>query len=223
MHQLYGYLRVSSSGQVEGDSLETQARQIQAYAASKGLTVPSENIFIEAGVSGGIDFTDRPEGARLLATVKSGDTIIFTKLDRAFRNVRNAFNTLHDLKAVGVNVHFLDLGGEVTGNGVGAIVFAVMSAFASFERERIATRIREVKQVQKSQGKYVGGRRPFGYQIVDGRKRVQDAEQVLINEMKSLRGAGRSYRSIASWLSSTAGVQMTPMGVRWVLMREVSA
>lgn len=220
MKQVYGYLRVSSTQQIEGDSLETQAKQIQAYATSKGWDVPVENIFVEAGVSGSIDFTDRPEGSRLLSLVKSGDTIIFTKLDRAFRNVRNAFNTLHDLKEIGVNVHFLDLGGEVTGNGVGAIVFAVMSAFASFERERIATRIREVKQMQKAAGKFVGGRRAFGHNIIDGRKQANDEEQEVIATMKSLRAAGQSYRSISAWLASNASVQLTAMGVRCVLMRE---
>lgn len=223
MVAIYGYSRVSSIMQVEGESLDTQRRQIQAYAQSKNWSVPDENIYIEAGVSGSIDFNERPEGARLLSMVRCGDTIIFTKLDRAFRNVRNAFNTLHDLKQIGVNVHFLDLGGEVTGNGVGAIVFAVMSAFASFERERIATRIREVKQVQKAQGKFVGGRRAFGYEIVDGRKQAREDEQAIISSMKSLRSAGKSYRHIASWLASDAGVQMTPMGVRWVLVQDVAA
>ncbi len=108
----------------------------------------------------------------------------------------------------------------MTGNGIGAIVFAVMSAFASFERERIATRIREVKQMQKAQGKFVGGRRAFGYQIVDGRKQEREDEQRIISEMKLLRSAGNSYRSIASWLASNADVQMTPMGVRWVLQQD---
>ena len=220
MSQIYGYLRVSSIMQVEGDSLDTQAKQITAYAASKNWNVPTENIYIEAGVSGSIDFNERPEGKRLISALKSGDTIIFTKLDRAFRNVRNAFNTLHELKQIGVNVHFLDLGGEVTGNGIGAIVFAVMSAFSAFEKDRIATRIREVKQMQKAQGKFVGGRRAFGYQIVDGRKQEREDEQRIISEMKLLRSAGNSYRSIASWLASNADVQMTPMGVRWVLQQD---
>jgi hypothetical protein len=62
MSQIYGYLRVSSIMQVEGDSLDTQARQITAYAASKNWNVPTENIYVEAGVSGSIDFNERPEG-----------------------------------------------------------------------------------------------------------------------------------------------------------------
>ena len=58
----------------------------------------------------------------------------------------------------------------MTGNGVGAIVFTILSAFATFERERIATRIREVEQMQKAQGKFTGGLRAFGYDVIDGLK-----------------------------------------------------
>jgi putative DNA-invertase from lambdoid prophage Rac len=56
--QVDGYQRVSSTQQVEGNSQETQGKQIQAYTASKGWAVPDENIFVEAGISGGIDFCD---------------------------------------------------------------------------------------------------------------------------------------------------------------------
>lgn len=219
MGRVYGYQRVSSIQQVEGNSLETQGKQIQAYAASKGWGVPDENIFVEAGISGSIDFKDRPEGARLLQAVQSGDTIIFTKLDRAFRNVRNAFNTLHDLREQGVSVHFLDLGGEVTGNGVGAIIFAVLSSFAAFERERIATRIREVKQMQRAQGKFCGGRRAFGYAIIDGVKVPNDDEQQVIQHMRAMKCSGASLRDIQAWLSATQGRTFSRMGVRDILGR----
>ena len=40
---------------------------------------------------------------------------------------------------------------------IGAIIFTILTAFATFEKERIATRIREVKQIKKSQGKFTGG------------------------------------------------------------------
>ncbi len=221
MAQVYGYQRVSSIQQVEGNSLETQGKQIQAYAASKGWDVPDECIFVEAGASGSIDFKDRPEGARLLQTVRSGDTIIFTKLDRAFRNVRNAFNTLHDLREQGVSVHFLDLGGEVTGNGVGAIIFAVLSSLAAFERERIATRIREVKQMQRAQGKFCGGRHAFGYAIVDGIKEPKEDEQQVIQHMWQMKESGSSLRDIQSWLSTTQGHTFSRVGVREILHRAV--
>ena len=215
---IYGYVRVSTVTQArEGESLEAQRRQVTSYASSKGLELPPENVFVEAGVSGGIEFQERPEGAKLLAQMVAGDMVIFPKLDRAFRNTRNALNVLHELKGRGISVHFIDLGGDVTGNGVGAIVFTILSAFATFERERIATRIREVKQLKKAQGKFTGGRRAFGYDVIDGVKVTREDEQAVIREMVKMREAGAGYRDIADWMASTQERKMTFMGVKRTL------
>ena len=217
---IYGYARVSTVTQVkEGESLETQKLQIQSYAISKGLELDAANIFVEAGVSGGIEFANRPEGSKLTQLVTTGDIIIFPKLDRAFRNTRNALNVLHDMKERKVSIHFIDLGGDVTGNGIGAIVFTILSAFATFERERIATRIREVKQVQKAQGKFTGGRRPFGFEVIDGVKVVKPEEQKVISRMKQLRTRGKSYGYIASWIKKSMDVNFTSMGIKSILNR----
>ncbi len=216
---VYGYVRVSTLVQAkEGESLEAQRRQVVSYAESKGLELGINNVFVEAGISGGSEFQDRPEGSKLFQALTAGDMVIFPKLDRAFRNTRNALNVLHELKARGVSVHFIDLGGDVTGNGVGAIVFTILSAFATFERERIAARIREVKQLKKVQGKFTGGRRAFGYNIINGVKVPREDEQAVIDEMLKMRERGVGYRDIADWMSRTQERKMTFMGVRRVLL-----
>jgi putative DNA-invertase from lambdoid prophage Rac len=215
---VYGYVRVSTVTQArEGESLEAQRRQVTSYAASKGLELPESNVFVEAGVSGSTEFQDRPEGAKLFQTIQAGDLVIFPKLDRAFRNTRNALNVLHELKGRGVSVHFIDLGGDVTGNGVGAIVFTILSAFATFERERIAARIREVKQLRKAQGKFTGGRRAFGYDVIDGVKVPREDEQAVIRQMRAMREAGAGYREIAEWMKNTHERGLSFMGVKRVL------
>lgn len=216
---VYGYARVSTLTQArEGESLEAQKRQILSYAISKGLELLDENIFVEAGVSGGIEFGNRPEGSKLNTLVEAGDLIIFPKLDRAFRNTRNALNVLHEMKERKVHVHFIDLGGDVTGNGIGAIIFTILSAFATFEKERIATRIREVKQIKKSQGKFTGGKAGFGYEVIDGVKVAKKDEQKVISEMRRLRGRGKSYRYITNWLKQNKSVELSFMGVRSIIL-----
>jgi putative DNA-invertase from lambdoid prophage Rac len=133
----------------------------------------------------------------------------FSKLDRAFRNTRNALNTLHELKVRGVSVHFIDLGGDVTNDGIGSVIFTILSAFASFERERIATRIREVKQVQKTEGKFLGGFTRFGYKVEDEKLTPNPEQQAIIKEMKGMRRRGMSLRRISKWLDRTYGVTMS--------------
>jgi putative DNA-invertase from lambdoid prophage Rac len=207
---IYGYVRVSTAQQAnEGDSLETQLKQIESYAVLKGFQIPPENFITEKGVSGSLEFECRPEGARLVRCLQSGDVLVFSKLDRAFRNTRNALNTLHDLKERGVSVHFIDLGGDVTNDGIGSVIFTILSAFATFERERIATRIREVKQVQKAEGKFLGGLPRFGYKVVGDRVEKDPDSQRILVDMKTMRRRGMSYRRLARWVSATYAVKMS--------------
>ena len=215
---VYAYTRVSTLTQAEeGDSLETQVRQVLAYASSRALELSENDVFVERGVSGGQEFGSRPAGSKLLASLQSGDIVIFPKLDRGFRNTRDALNVLHTLKAKGVSVHSIDLGGDVTGNGVGAIIFTILSAFATFERERIASRISEVKQMRKAQGYFVGGRRAFGFNIVEGKKVPNESEQALIAEMKAKREAGSSLLAVHRWLTGEMGVKLAYSSMRQAL------
>lgn len=206
----YGYIRVSTIQQAkEGESLETQFKQIVSYASLKGFEIPPENFVTERGVSGSLEFEKRPEGSKLFERLQAGDVLIFSKLDRAFRNTRNALNSLHELKEREVSVHFIDLGGDVTNDGIGSVIFTILSAFATFERDRIATRIREVKQVQKGEGKFLGGFTRFGFTVEDEKLKPNPEEQVIIKEMKDMRRRGMSLRRISKWLDRTYGVSMS--------------
>ena len=207
---IFGYIRVSTLQQAnEGESLETQLRQIQSYSVLKGFDIPLENFITEKGVSGSLEFEKRPEGGKLFSQLASGDILIFSKLDRAFRNTRNALNTLHELKERGISVHFIDLGGDVTNDGIGSVIFTILSAFATFERERIATRIREVKQVQKAEGKFLGGFTRFGYRVSEDKLEKDVDQQKIINEMKDMRRRGMSLRRISSWLDKAHQIKMS--------------
>jgi len=215
---VYAYTRVSTVSQAEeGDSLEAQVRQVMGYASSRGLDLRTEHVFVEKGVSGGLEFHRRPEGLRLLVELRRGDIVVFPKLDRGFRNTRDALNVLHDLKERGVSVHSIDLGGDVTGNGVGAIIFTILSAFATFERERIASRISEVKQLRKSQGYYVGGRLPFGYLKIDGKKTIDPTLEPIIHKMRGLRKDGHTLMAIRDWQEESAGIRLGYSTVRQIV------
>ena len=74
-----------------------------------------------------------------------------------------------------------------------------------------------MKQLKKSQGKFTGGRRAFGYDVIDGVKVPREDEQVVIREMVKLREAGATYRQLAQWMSTTQERKMTFMGVKRTL------
>ena len=214
---VYAYARVSTDRQAEdGESLDVQQRQIAGYAQMIDLTI--DHTFVERGVSGSRPLADRREGAKLLARVQSGDTIIAAKLDRLFRSALDALSVLRDLKARGVALHFIDLGGDVTGNGIAKLVFTILSAVAEAERDRIRERIADVKRDQRARGRYLGGTVPFGYQIGEGGELVEIPEQQeAIRTMNALRAGGMSLRAIVAAIESRHGIRISHAGVDKVL------
>ncbi len=90
------YLRVSTSGQIDGESLNTQRTQIQDYCGSRGWELVK--IYEDAGISGAKD--DRPALQALLAAVKSGEinAVIVRDLSRFGRSARDLLNNIQTLK-----------------------------------------------------------------------------------------------------------------------------
>jgi putative DNA-invertase from lambdoid prophage Rac len=201
MAKIYGYCRVSTTEQAdEGVSLAAQRQQITGYAMMKGWQVAE--FFVERGVSGSIPLADRLEGKRLLAAAGKGDVIITAKLDRAFRSAADALAVLEEFKDQGIGLHMIDLGGDVCGNGISKMVFTILAAVAEGERDRIRERIRDAKRHLTAQGVFSGGKRPFGFDLVqDGditRMVPNESEQAAIELMVMMRHDGATLRAIAA-------------------------
>jgi DNA invertase Pin-like site-specific DNA recombinase len=222
---VYGYARVSTLRQAEeGESLGVQRRQIEGYAKMLGLAEPQ--LFFEEGVSGSKPLSVRPAAKQLLAALKPGDVIIAAKLDRMFRSALDALENLNELKEKGVSLHLIDLGGDVTGNGISKLVFTILSAVAESERDRIRGRVQETKADQRKRGRHLGGYRPFGYRVekaegdLRGGQLVPDErEQAAIVKMKALRAEGKALRAIAAAMKEE-GFSISHEGVAEVLKRE---
>lgn len=217
----FGYARVSTTRQAEdGESLATQERQVSAWCALQNWPAPA--MYVERGVSGSVPFAERPEGARLLAAIRPGDVLVIAKLDRAFRDAADALETLKHFKNQGISLVFIDLGGDVTGNGIAKLVFTILSAVAEQERDRTRERIRDVKGAQKALGRYLGGRVPFGYSVIDkgtpdapDKWLVPDAgQQETLAEMVALRAQGTSLNELGRLFG------FTPMSVKRILDRQ---
>lgn len=86
-------------------------------------------------MSGSKPIAERPEGAKLLATLQLGDTVITAKLDRMFRSALDALDILVKLKHRDVVLHMIDLGDDVTSNGISKLVFTILSAVAEAKRD----------------------------------------------------------------------------------------
>jgi DNA invertase Pin-like site-specific DNA recombinase len=213
---VYAYVRVSTSRQAEdGESLDVQQRQVEGYAKMHGWSV--DRVFVERGVSGSVPLEERPEGKGLLSSLKPGDVLVAAKLDRIFRSALDALSMGKRLREQGVSLHLIDLGGDVAGNGLAKVFFTIAAAFAEAERDRIRERVKGTKEDQKARGRYLGGKRPFGFKVTEaGALEADPAEQAAITKARRMRSRGKSLRAIAKALQE-AGHSISHEGVKGIV------
>ena len=91
---ILGYIRVSTAAQIKGNSIEEQEALLLSHGADK--------IFKEHCTSTKLQ---RPVFDELLSTLKPGDTLMVTKLDRLARNAPNASTLIRSLVGQDISVH----------------------------------------------------------------------------------------------------------------------
>jgi DNA invertase Pin-like site-specific DNA recombinase len=162
-------------------------------------------VFVDAGISGGKPLSDRPEGAKLLASLEPGDAVVICKLDRGFRSASDCLMNVERWEKTGVGLHILNLGGQTidTSTPTGKFFITVMAGAAELERNLINERCTEGRKARKAEGKRIG-EVPFGFQVgEDGKTLIENAtEQEVITICNQLRARGLTIRQIVSELSA---------------------
>ena len=181
MSETVAYARVSTREQ----NLDAQLDQLEKVGVAQ--------IFKEK--LSGVD-TERPELKKMLDYVRSGDTVVATKIDRIARSVKHLLEIVDTLKAKGVHLNILNLGLD-TNTPNGKMMLTVIGAIAEFERELMLERQKEGIEKAKQKGKYKGRKptaRAKAKQVMkmldNGYKKTQIAEELNI-------GLASVYRIIA--------------------------
>jgi site-specific DNA recombinase len=96
------YARVSTAGQEERHTIESQLVACREYAEHQGYDVVGE--FKDDGVSGAVPFDERPEGARLLEMAQEGlfDRVVIYTVDRLGRDTSEGIIAVRRLRKVKV-------------------------------------------------------------------------------------------------------------------------
>lgn len=170
---IYGYCRVSSKVQLEGNGLEIQQREIlKKY--------PTAEVWIEQYTG---KTNKRPIFSELISKLEEGDKLVVTKLDRFCRSTEEGLDLIKELQNRNVDIHILNMG-LIENNAMGKLIITNLLAFAEFERALILERMHAGKEFAKQRDDYKEGR-----PIIYKRKQTDHALDLV--------EAGRTYKEVA--------------------------
>lgn len=176
--KVFLYLRVSSEEQVKhGYSLDAQEEALHDFCEKNNHVVLG--VYRDEGISGRKPYTKRPAMMQLLRDIEiiKPDMILFTKLDRWFRNIKEYYKVQDILDRYKVNWKAI-LEEYDTSTASGRLYVNIKLSIAQDEADRTSERIKDVQNQLIMQGKVLGGSVPFGYKIVD--KRIVFSEDIHI-------------------------------------------
>lgn len=161
----YIYVRVSTSMQVDGYSLEAQRERLIKFAEFQEMEVVRE--YCDAGKSGK-NISGRPEFSQMLQDIAEDrdevDFILVFKLSRFGRNAADVLNSLQYIQDFGVNLICVEDGIDSSKDS-GKLTITVLSAVAEIERENILVQTMEGRRQKAREGKWNGGQAPFRYEL----------------------------------------------------------
>lgn len=180
MKRIFLYIRVSTEEQaMHGLSIEAQTAALEKWAQDNGHKVVG--VYIDAGISARKPAKKRPELQRLLADVQAGkgELIVFTKLDRWFRNISEYYKVQEILECCHVDWRTIHEDYD-TSTASGRLKINIMLSVAQDEADRTSERIKAVMEVKRSKLEPLTGSCPPGYKI-DGKRFIKDpAKEVAI-------------------------------------------
>lgn len=176
MKRVFLYARVSTEEQaMHGLSIEAQTSALQAWAKKEGHKVV--DVYVDAGISARKPASKRPELQRLLSDVRDGkgDLIVFTKLDRWFRNVAQYYKVQEVLEQHHVDWKTIQEDYD-TSNASGRLKINIMLSVAQDEADRTSERIKAINEMKRQKREPLTGDCPTGYKL-EGKKFIKDPEK----------------------------------------------
>ena len=199
------YCRVSTEEQKKfGISVDDQKNSLTEYCKRNKYKI--YDYYIDEGVSAGT-ISKRKEFVRLLKDLDNIDLIIFTKLDRFSRNVRDANNLLVELDKHNTSFKAIDEDDIDTSTADGRFIFNLKVNLAEHERNKDSVRINRVNNYKYKVAKTVcSGQKIFGYDIDEGKHLVaneKEAEQ--LNELYDYYLKTSSLVKTHQWFKNNVG------------------
>lgn len=177
---VYGYIRVSTEGQVkQGYSLAEQRAEIEKYCKENAYNLV--NIFKDEGISGAKANEDEMSIERdglldMLASMKENNIryIVVLSTNRLWRSDLVKVLLHRELKKNNVDIKAIDRPNYsiYTQNPNEIFVNGMFELLDVYERLEIALKLKRGRLQKAKTGGYAGGGVPFGYYCIRGSKKI---------------------------------------------------
>lgn len=175
LKRVFLYIRVSTEEQaIHGLSIEAQTAALEEWARSNRHKVVG--VYIDAGISARKPASKRPELQRLLDDVRAGagELIVFTKLDRWFRNIAEYYKVQEVLEKNHVDWKTIHEDYDTT-TASGRLKINIMLSVAQDEADRTSERIKAINEMKRQKREPLTGDCMPGYKI-EGKKYVKNPQ-----------------------------------------------
>lgn len=195
------YVRVSTTHQVDRDSLPMQKKDLLAYA-SLMLGTDDCVIYEDAGYSG--KNTDRPKFQEMMSQIRAGafSHLLVWKIDRISRNLLDFATMYAELKDLGIV--FVSKNEQFdTSTAMGEAMLKIILVFAELERNMTSERVTATMISRANSGLWNGGRVPYGYNYdyETGIFTFNETEKEVVESMHGLYEEHRSLVYVARHLN----------------------
>ena len=144
----FGYGRVSTGQQT------TENQRLELEQA--GYLIETGFWFADDGISGKVSASQRPAFIKLKEQIRSGETLVVSKLDRLGRDAIDVLQTVKELGTKGVKVIVHQLGNTDLTSPAGKLLLMMLSAVAEMERDLLVERTQAGLARAKAEGKTLG-------------------------------------------------------------------
>lgn len=220
MQRVALYIRVSTEEQaVHGLSIEAQTDALDAWAKSSNVIVVGH--YIDAGISARKPAAKRPELQRLLNDAQAGkiDLIVFTKLDRWFRNIAEYYKVQETLEANKVDWKTIHEDYD-TSTASGRLKINIMLSVAQDEADRTSERIKAVFESKLDRNEAISGCVPLGFKLENGHLTVDDSKAEIVRYIFEEYISLRSLKALRRALMDKYGITYTDRGLKMLLMNK---
>ena len=154
------YARVSTRDKEQ--TPETQLFALRGYVAAQGSDWQVVREHVDQASA--TNFRDRTGWRELMDHIQKGkggiDLVLVTKLDRAFRSVKETYDTLAFLDRHKIQFIATTQPDMNTSTSTGKLLLGMLAVVAEFERDLLRDRVQEGMARAKAEGKHIG--RPKG-------------------------------------------------------------